>query len=74
MKNKIIILITTSFLFFFNNYVLGENLYIESKSMDFDKKKQISIFKDKVIFKTEDNKTIKSEYAEYNKKNGLIVL
>ena len=63
MKNKIIILITTSFLFFFNNYVLGENLYIESKSMDFDKKKQISIFKDKVIFKTEDNKTIKSEYA-----------
>ena len=74
MKNKIIILIATSFLFFFNNYVLGENLYIESKSMDFDKKKQISIFKDKVIFKTEDNKTIKSEYAEYNKKNGLIVL
>ena len=35
---------------------------------------QISIFKDRVIFKTEDNKTIKSEYAEYNKKDGLIVL
>ena len=74
MKNKIIILITTSFLFFFNNYVFGQNIYIESKSMDFDKKKQISIFKDRVIFKTEDNKTIKSEYAEYNKKDGLIVL
>ena len=74
MKNKIITLLATLFLVFFSNHLFGENLYIESTSMDFDKKKQLTIFKDKVMFKTKENKTIKSEYAEYNKKNGLIVL
>ena len=74
MKNKIITLLATLFLVFFSNNLFGENLYIESTSMDFDKKKQLTIFKDKVMFKTKENKTIKSEYAEYNKKNGLIVL
>ena len=74
MKNKIITLLATLFLVFFSNHLFGENLYIESTSMDFDKKKQLTIFKDKVIFKTKENKTIKSEYAEYNKNSGLIVL
>ena len=74
MKNKIITLLATLFLVFFFNQLFGENLYIESTSMDFDKKKQLTIFKDKVVFKTKENKTIKSEYAEYNKNSGLIVL
>ena len=74
MKNKIITLLATLFLVFFSNHLFGENLYIESTSMDFDKKKQLTIFKDKVMFKTKESKTIKSEYAEYNKKSGLIVL
>ena len=57
MKNKIITLLATLFLVFFSNNLFGEDLYIESTSMDFDKKKQLTIFKDKVMFKTKENKT-----------------
>ena len=42
MKNKIITLLATLFLVFFFNQLFGENLYIESTSMDFDKKKTIN--------------------------------
>ena len=38
------------------------------------KKEQKTIFQDSVIFKTKENKTIKSDYAEYDKKNGFILL
>ena len=39
-----------------------------------DKNKQITIFKDSVNIKTEDNNSIKSDYAEYNKINKFIKL
>ena len=54
--------------------VFAESLSIQSGKINIDKNKQITIFQNNVIFKTQDNKTIKSEYAEYDKKNGLIKL
>ena len=72
MKNKI------SFIFFF--YFLfqidlfAENLKIESKKITINKNSQTSIFEDEVLIVTSDNKTIKSDFAEYNKSTGIIKL
>ena len=38
------------------------------------KKNRKQFFKDNVTFKTKENKTIKSDYAEYDRKNGIIIL
>ena len=46
----------------------AENLVIEAKNISLDKNKETSIFEREVIVKTENNKIIKSDYAEYNKK------
>ena len=47
---------------------------IKAKNITLDKNKQITIFKDSVNIKTEDNNSIKSDYAEYNKINKFIKL
>ena len=47
---------------------MTENLFIESKNITVDKDKEVSIFENDVKVITEDNKVIKSDYAEYNKK------
>ena len=69
MKNKILFIF---FLFFYNSNVLAESVFIESKSISIDKNKETSIFEKEVIVKTNDNKIIKSDYAEYNKKKIII--
>ena len=56
------------------NFVYAENISIESKKITIDKKKQITIFEEEVILITDDNKTIKGEYAEYDKEKGKIIL
>ena len=61
MKNKLIIIF-----YFFLQYLFAENLLIESKNISIDKNKEIQFLKMKYC-KTED-KIIKSDYAEYNKK------
>ena len=71
MKNKFFLIIF--FLIFIKNTLYAENLLIEAKSVSIDKNTQTSIFKEDVIVKTDDNNTIKSQYAEYNKKSKLLI-
>ena len=46
----------------------AENILIESKNITLDKNREISIFKDEVIVRTQENTQIASDFAEYNKK------
>ena len=71
MKNSFIILFT---LLFFQSFLSAEDLFIEAKKINLDKNKELSIFEEDVIITTAENNIIKSEYAEYNKKTGIIVL
>ena len=52
--------------------VNAENLFIQSKNITIDKNKEISIFENEVLVRTEENNEIISDYAEYDKKKGLI--
>ena len=52
----------------------AENILIESKNITLDKNREISIFKDEVIVRTQENTQIASDFAEYNKKNGILIL
>ena len=74
MKNKIFIIFTFATLLFASNLVVAENISIIAKNVTFDKKEQKTIFRESVIFKTKENKTIECDYAEYDKKNGIILL
>ena len=65
MKNKILIIFLS---FFFNSFLNADNLTIQAKNISLDKNKEISIFEKEVVVKTKNNKIIKSDYAEYNKK------
>ena len=56
-----------------NSMSSAENLVIEAKNISLDKNKETSIFEKEVIVKTDDNKIIKSDYAEYNKKKKLSI-
>ncbi len=71
MKNKILIIFLS---FFFNSFLNAENLTIQAKNISLDKNKEISIFEKEVVVKTENNKIIKSDYAEYNKKKNYLFL
>ena len=51
----------------FNTEAIAENLLIQAKNITLDKDRVTSIFKNDVVVKTKD-KTIKSDYVEYNKK------
>ena len=69
MKNNYIFFFI---LIFFFNPLFAENLLIQSKNISLDKDKQISIFKDEVFVKTDNNHTVESDLAEYDKKNGIV--
>ena len=71
MRNKIIIIIIFSFL---NTILLAENINIQSKNIVIDKKKETTVFEGEVKVITEDNTQITSDYANYNKKTGLLIL
>jgi len=71
MKNKLIVII---FLIFFSNNLFAKNLIIQAKNITIDKNKQTSIFENKVSIQTEDNFLITSDFAEYNKETGIIIL
>ena len=71
MKNKILI---TIFFLLVNNILSAENILIESKNIILDKNKNTSIFENDVIIKTDNNYTINSDYAEYNKIDKFIIL
>ena len=67
MKNKLFY-----FILFFYVECVFKNLLIKSKNISLNKEKEITIFKDEVFVKTDKNHSIQSDYAEYNKKNGLV--
>ena len=71
MKNKIIFLIL---IFFYNQNLFAENLNISAKNIILNKDKNSSIFKDEVSVLTIDCDSIKSDYAEYNKGAGILIL
>ena len=71
MKNNILIFFA---LVFFSSTLHAEDLLIESKKIKLEKKGELSIFEEDVIITTAENNIIKSDYAEYDKKNGTIVL
>ena len=47
---------------------------ISSKNIRLEKKGELSIFEEDVVITTSENNIIKSDYAEYDKKNGIITL
>ena len=71
MRNKFLIIIK-SFLFTFFLTSFSRMIYLFNQKKLILIKKEVTIFKDNVIFKTQDNKTIQSGYAEYNKKKILL--
>ena len=71
MKSKILI-IFFSLLHF--DLCFSKNIFIEAKNITIEKKNEISIFKEDVLVKTEDNYEIKSQYGELNKKSGILIL
>ena len=71
MKNKFLIII---FLICFSISSKAENLKIESKEITLSKANNTSIFENDVTIKTNEGKEIFSDFAEYNKKLGLIKL
>ena len=71
MKNKFII---STIFFFLHINVFSEELFIEAKNISIDKDKQISIFENEVKVKTENNALLKSDYAEYNKNSGYLIM
>ena len=71
MKNNLLIIF---FCIFFYNSLFAESILIESKNITIDKNSEVSVFKNEVIVKTEENNLIKSDYAEYNKIKGFLKL
>ena len=61
-------------LIFFSSTLHTEELLSESKKIKLEKKGELSIFEEDVIITTAENNIIKSDYAEYDKKNGTIIL
>ena len=55
--------------------VKAETLFIQSKNISLDKNNdKFQFLKNDVLVKTDNENTIKSDYAEYNKKNGHLIL
>ena len=75
MKNNIkkIIFFSIIFSFFFVS-LHAKNLKVNAKNISINKNNEITIFENDVVIITEDNNIINSDYAEYNKKLGLIKL
>ena len=71
MKNRLVVII---FLFFLSNNLFAKNLMIKAKNISIDKNKQTTIFENKVSIQTDDDYLITSDFAEYNKETGIIIL
>ena len=70
MRNNFLVI----FLSLFLSIKLGaEELFIEAKSITLDKNNNVTIFKNNVTLKTVD-KQITSDFAEYNKDTGRVIL
>ena len=54
--------------------VFAENVSIKAENISIDKKNETTIFKDSVIIEDEIGNIIRSNYAEYDRKNNVIFL
>ena len=70
MKSNLIIVIS---LIFTCLKLQAKGLDIQAKDISLEKNK-ITVFKEDVIIKTQENITIKTDYLEYNKESGLLKL
>ena len=70
MKSKFFIILIS--IFFFEN-LFGENISIVASNVTVEKEKNLTIFEKNVIITTK-NKTIKSDYVRYDKKNGYLII
>ena len=67
MKNKLLLF----FLIFLNFQIAhSKDLLIQSKNISIDKETQISIFRNEVFVKTDENHTIESDYVSMIKKRN----
>ncbi|MDC2987083.1 hypothetical protein OAY20_03185 [Candidatus Pelagibacter bacterium] len=71
MKSKILLIIFT---FFFNQILVADNIKISAKNITIDKNKKTSIFENEVSVLTTEGDLIKSDFAEYNKDDGILIL
>ena len=71
MKSKILLI--TLLLNFYTN-LFGQEIFITAKEINFDKEKQVTIFKNKVYIKTQEGYEIQCDYAYYNKLSGILEL
>ena len=71
MKNKLLLFFC---FIFFSSKLFAEDLLIEAKKISINKNSKITIFEDEVVIKTQDNNTITTDYAEYNKQTNFIKL
>ena len=72
MKNKILFLL---FSFFLNGSILfADNLKISAKNIILDKNKNTSVFENQVSVVTKEGDNIESDFAEYNKDLGKLIL
>ena len=69
MRNNLLLFVFTVF---FNSELLAENLSIQAKNISLDKNKQFSTFEDEVRVETQDGYVINSDFAEYDKKRGIL--
>ena len=70
MRNKLILIFLS---IFFSSPSIAENVTIEAKNIALDKDRVTSVFENEVVIKTKE-KIIKSNYAKYNKKIGLLII
>ncbi len=70
MKNNFFTILL--FLLLSNN-LLADNISIVAKNIAFNKDKNITIFEEDVVVETK-NKIIKSEYVEYHKEDGFLIV
>ena len=71
MKNNFF---TLFLIFIFSSWLNAQEVFIEAENITIDKKKQVSIFENKVIITTEKNNIIKGDYAEYDKDKKFIII
>ncbi len=53
---------------------MAENIIIEAKNITLDKNQKSSLFENEVKVETKDGYIIKSDSADYNKENGILIL
>ena len=71
MKSKFLFIVL---FFILSSRLLCEEIFIQAQDISISKKDQITVFENNVVIKTQDNKTIKSNYAEYDKINQFIII